>query len=500
MTLQSSPPLLSILIPVYNGEKYLRHLLRLFADACAANPDLFRDVEIIVTDNCSTDATKAVADAAIAGLPILHPLTLEPHVPTAEENIFRSFAHCRGVFTWALGVDDIPNFEAFSRVVDELRKQEYDFYLSNFALASADMEVKRSSNFYMTDTPHPVDIVTLTQRFGFWFIIAGISGQIVRTEYVRDYDLQGVIAQSSKIYAHITAYLECFKGHRTVILNETLVFYKLTHADVGHWKRTAEKLGVFDEYFWTLGYILQLEYLERKGIIAHDYLRYMVEMNESHVFRPVFVVADKIASQVRLMERSTDRRNWLTQEQYAHMTGYLARKDPFMREFVWKLDAIFSDVYATRKIADARWKDLEKCLDGYKDDFVLASLLVATHLDYEIYRVGDRYYGVTGLFRDTLTEKLRYLDDWSKTDDIISGDSLSSIREKLKGLRDVRPSKSTDTMNLIKMIDKANHRMTTLQEELRLAERRYEAVIHSRAWLLTAPLRAVINRLRRPPR
>lgn len=51
----AEPPKHSIIIPVYNGEPYLRECIE------SALAQTFRDLEIIITDNCSTDATAEIA-------------------------------------------------------------------------------------------------------------------------------------------------------------------------------------------------------------------------------------------------------------------------------------------------------------------------------------------------------------------------------------------------------------------------------------------------------
>jgi len=248
-----SQPLLTILIPVYNGEKYLRNLLELFADAYVRMPEYFSEVELIVANNVSQDLTQEVADSFKTKLPFLRPLSLTPHLPTAEENIFRSFAFCQGRFTWALGVDDIPNFSKFGQMINLLKRGDSDFYLFNFAVVSEKMHLWRSSIFFLKGDEHPVNLVDLTQRFGFWFTVAGISGQIMRTELVKDYDLTALAQKTSKIYAHVAAYLECFKSSKAKVVNLPLVFYKVSHNDINHWRRAAKTIGVFDEFFLDIG-------------------------------------------------------------------------------------------------------------------------------------------------------------------------------------------------------------------------------------------------------
>ncbi len=49
-----NPPLISLVLPVYNGERYLRGALdSIFAQT-------FSDFELIAVDDCSTDTTPAI--------------------------------------------------------------------------------------------------------------------------------------------------------------------------------------------------------------------------------------------------------------------------------------------------------------------------------------------------------------------------------------------------------------------------------------------------------
>src|SRR5688500_7627492 len=52
---RTDPPLLSIALPVYNGERYLRETLDSLLNQS------FADYELVIVDNASTDATEAIA-------------------------------------------------------------------------------------------------------------------------------------------------------------------------------------------------------------------------------------------------------------------------------------------------------------------------------------------------------------------------------------------------------------------------------------------------------
>jgi glycosyltransferase involved in cell wall biosynthesis len=56
----TTPPTVSIGVPVYNGERYLRTALQSVLDST------FQDWEVIISDNASTDGTMAIIEEFMA--------------------------------------------------------------------------------------------------------------------------------------------------------------------------------------------------------------------------------------------------------------------------------------------------------------------------------------------------------------------------------------------------------------------------------------------------
>src|SRR5262245_36449357 len=125
MTDAHKPILLTVLVPVYNGEKYLASLLtqfRTFEMHHAFGATFIENAEILVVNNVSTDETGEVAASFLASIPNLRIWSPGDHAPTAEQNVFRSFSQCRGRYTWTLGVDDLPVFDSLPDIFDILER------------------------------------------------------------------------------------------------------------------------------------------------------------------------------------------------------------------------------------------------------------------------------------------------------------------------------------------------------------------------------------------
>jgi glycosyltransferase involved in cell wall biosynthesis len=109
-------PTLSIGMPVYNGAKYLEYTLE-----CLRKQE-FEDVEVLISDNASTDETAEIARAAAAQDPRIRFVAQAENLGPAE-NFNYVFRHTRGeFFTW-LACDDVFDPVYHRRMVELLRSR-----------------------------------------------------------------------------------------------------------------------------------------------------------------------------------------------------------------------------------------------------------------------------------------------------------------------------------------------------------------------------------------
>src|SRR6187401_3712053 len=109
----SAPPRLSVGLPVYNGQRFLRAALE------SILAQTFGDFELIVCDNASTDATEAICREYAARDPRVryfrHPTNIGP-----AANYNACFRHARGeLFRWAAH-DDVIAPQLFQMSIDAL--------------------------------------------------------------------------------------------------------------------------------------------------------------------------------------------------------------------------------------------------------------------------------------------------------------------------------------------------------------------------------------------
>ena len=111
------PPLLSICIPTFNRLAYLRELLPVvIAEVAEANRVEAR-VELLISDNASTDGTEAYARGQV------HAWLVYRRNPTnigGDRNFLACVAHARGDYVWLLGDDDLLASGGLARVLHAL--------------------------------------------------------------------------------------------------------------------------------------------------------------------------------------------------------------------------------------------------------------------------------------------------------------------------------------------------------------------------------------------
>lgn len=158
--------ILSVCIPTFSRRQ---DLLETMAAVCK---QLFDGVELVVSDNGSTDGTADAVRAFIADRPEA-PIRLITHAENVgfDRNVLGVVAAARGDYCWLLGDDDVPRPGAVARLVAEVRRRPpLAHLLVNYArrdavsrritkermiVVDSDLETDVSSDFFFRPCPPP---------------------------------------------------------------------------------------------------------------------------------------------------------------------------------------------------------------------------------------------------------------------------------------------------------------------------------------------------------
>ncbi len=123
--------LISIVLPVYNGERFLAESIESILS------QTWRDWELIIMDDCSTDSTAAIAQAFCESDPRVFYYRNETNL-RLPENLNRGFEHARGSFLTWTSDDNVYLPQALEKMHDRLVETGRDFVFASCRVMDED--------------------------------------------------------------------------------------------------------------------------------------------------------------------------------------------------------------------------------------------------------------------------------------------------------------------------------------------------------------------------
>lgn len=97
-------PVLTFAIPTYNGAEFLAGAIDSIINEVAA--EKFEDVEVLISDNCSTDGTREIAEKYQAAYPGRVRYRRNAVNAGYDRNVDRAVREAKGEYVWLIGDDD----------------------------------------------------------------------------------------------------------------------------------------------------------------------------------------------------------------------------------------------------------------------------------------------------------------------------------------------------------------------------------------------------------
>ena len=116
--------ILSICIPTYNGaSSFLNEVLE---TACKIL-QMFEGVEVIVSDNCSTDNTNSLVQEYCVKEPRIRSYRNSKNLGFNKNMLLLMDEYAKGDYLWMIGDDDIINIDALHFILEVLSKGDIDY-------------------------------------------------------------------------------------------------------------------------------------------------------------------------------------------------------------------------------------------------------------------------------------------------------------------------------------------------------------------------------------
>ena len=182
-------PSVSICLPVYNGENYVREAITSILE------QTFEDFELIISDNASTDGTGEICRDAAARDPRVRYYRAEVNRGLAW-NHNRAFHLARGRYVAWIGHDDLMGRQYVGRCVEALEKDAG----AVLAFANYIYIDDKGSVIERVDIENPVSSERTSERFRgvlYEYRCHPISG-VMRTEILKQTRLHGGFAESDR--------------------------------------------------------------------------------------------------------------------------------------------------------------------------------------------------------------------------------------------------------------------------------------------------------------
>jgi glycosyltransferase involved in cell wall biosynthesis len=211
-------PVLTIAIPTYNRSRYLELCLGQIFKQIQQHESL---VEIIISDNCSTDDTAEVVQSyANKGLSFRY-VHNEENIG-ADRNFVQCFTLAGGTYVLILGDDDVLLDGALDKIITVLTSGEYGLVYVNSYGFSAD-HLLESPRKQRTGTVVYTETKEMIERVNYWLTFA--SGNIVN-KTVLDEDLNASEFVDTNLVQLNWVLSALFNARENAVIEDYLIAYK----------------------------------------------------------------------------------------------------------------------------------------------------------------------------------------------------------------------------------------------------------------------------------
>ena len=235
-------PAVSIIMPVYNTEKYLREAL----DSVLAQT--MTDIEVLCVDDGSTDSSLEILHEYAAKDPRVSVFTQDHQFAGAARNL--GIKHAVGKYLLFLDSDDVFNPQLAAKTYARAEETEADICVFSGEMFD-DISGEHSSQPYFCRTelcPEPVFSAKSRPKEIFLFSSPGPGAKLFRREFITGEGLEFMNLRTCEDVPFVMTAFAC--AERITLLNEPLILYRQHSASQEH-SQDREPTAFYDAFLET---------------------------------------------------------------------------------------------------------------------------------------------------------------------------------------------------------------------------------------------------------
>jgi len=182
-TREFSPDLVSAIVPVYNGEKYLRKCLESLINQS------YKNMEIILINDGSTDKSSKICDAYVLSDNRIRVIHTQNNGPATARNI--GIDNSKGKFIFFVDADDFIEGNAISLLIENYKQYKADIIIGDFKKVKKGIvenrnDISFSSNKFLTKQ----DIINYSRLYlkkpNKYLLFAFSWGRLFKSSIIKD--------------------------------------------------------------------------------------------------------------------------------------------------------------------------------------------------------------------------------------------------------------------------------------------------------------------------
>lgn len=273
----------SFLIPIYNGEKYLKRLF----DSLLAQDIPYEEYEIVCVDDCSKDSSVDLIlryQDKYSNIRIIK----NPHNCRLATNINTLVANAYGKYIWFVGQDDYVEPNCLSRLYFQLEDGQLDVIVFNYRRVSTeehtimDCKVVSASN-----KQTGVDWVKdqFNNRDYCQYILGYEWRAIYRTEYWREKNIRCVDGMN---YEDTIIMLRAIMLSSAVASEDDILYnYRINSSSITYQENFVKRGDLIYEFAFMVGQEIEDCYNELRlidGVLAQNLHTHLIKRYNNFVF------------------------------------------------------------------------------------------------------------------------------------------------------------------------------------------------------------------------